>query len=135
MSKETDGIHTSLALGWDRYPMLTFIDTVRSYQAHDDIKMIVLLGEVGNEDENQVADAMRSGEITKPVVARVTWTVAWSLQSEVQFGHAGAKANSERETAAFKNNYLQQAGAHVPTSFDEFGSLIGKVYREYIDEN
>lgn len=44
--------------------------------------------------------------------------------SEVQFGHAGSHADSDRETAIAKNKALQEAGAYVPESFDELGDLI-----------
>ena len=47
--------------------------------------------------------------------------------SEVQFGHAGACANAERETADAKNKALLAAGAHVPDSFDTLGTIIGLV--------
>jgi succinyl-CoA synthetase alpha subunit len=79
------------------------------YQDNPEIKMIVILGEVGNEDENKVADLITSGRITKPVIAWVVGTAAESFKTEVQFGHAGAKANAHRETASFKNAYLRQA--------------------------
>ncbi len=68
--------------------MTNFQQVVQRYQANPEIKLIVLLGEVGNEDENQVADMIKSGTITKPVVARVAGTSAEQLQSDVQFGHA-----------------------------------------------
>ena len=45
--------------------------------------------------------------------------------SEVQFGHAGACANAERETADAKNKALLAAGAYVPDSFDTLGTIIG----------
>jgi ATP citrate (pro-S)-lyase len=48
--------------------------------------------------------------------------------SEVQFGHAGSCANSERETAVAKNKALSEAGAHVPQSFDTLGEIIHDVY-------
>jgi len=44
--------------------------------------------------------------------------------SEVQFGHAGSHADNDRETAIAKNKALREAGAYVPTSFDELGDLI-----------
>lgn len=43
--------------------------------------------------------------------------------SEVQFGHAGSCANSDRETALAKNAALRKAGSAVPTSFDTLGNL------------
>ena len=48
--------------------------------------------------------------------------------SEVQFGHAGACANADAETAVEKNKALEEAGCFVPSSFDELGNLIGYVY-------
>lgn len=46
---------------------------------------------------------------------------AGMFNSEVQFGHAGACANAERETAVAKNKALSESGANVPSSFDELG--------------
>lgn len=45
------------------------------------------------------------------------------FSSEVQFGHAGACANAERETAVAKNKALADSGAKVPVSFDELGEV------------
>lgn len=42
----------------------------------------------------------------------------------MQFGHAGACANQESETAVAKNQALREAGAFVPNSFDELGDVI-----------
>jgi ATP citrate (pro-S)-lyase len=47
---------------------------------------------------------------------------------EVQFGHAGACADSERTSADAKNAALAGVGVHVPASFDSFGEKIAEVY-------
>lgn len=49
-------------------------------------------------------------------------------ESQVQFGHAGACARGQGETAADKNAALAAAGAVVPVSFDEFPSKIKEVF-------
>lgn len=51
------------------------------------------------------------------------------LLFKVQFGHAGACANAEAETASAKNQALTDAKAYVPKSFDELGTLIKYVYQ------
>jgi len=102
------------------------------YQDNKDIKMIVLLGEVWNDSECRVADMLIRWDITKPLVARVTWTSAQYLTSDIQFGHAWAKANSETETASYKNEYLVAAWAHVPDSFATLGLLIGDVFLQEV---
>ena len=55
VSHHTDGVHTAMQVGGDRRPMTRFIDIIEMYEQNPAIKMIVLLGEVGNEDENEIA--------------------------------------------------------------------------------
>ena len=52
------------------------------------IKMIVVLGELGGRDEYSLVDALKQGLVQKPVVAWVSGTCARLFKSEVQFGHA-----------------------------------------------
>jgi len=54
--------------------------------------------------------------------------------SEVQFGHAGSCANSDRETATAKNAALKEAGAFVPSSFDTLGVEIHEVYLRLVND-
>ena len=53
---------------------------------------------------------------------------------QVQFGHAGASANAQDETAAAKNAALKDAGARVPSSFDELGTEIKRCYEELVQK-
>ncbi|KAI1724572.1 coA-ligase domain-containing protein [Ditylenchus destructor] len=96
--------------------------------------MMVLLGEVGGEEEYKIVQALKEGRITKPIVTWCIGTCADYITSEVQFGHAGASANAARETAASKNAALRAAGANVPDSFDDFGNLISSVYKGLVDK-
>jgi len=59
----------------------------------------VVLGELGGHDEYSLVDALKSGQINKPVVAWVSGTCAKLFKSEVQFGHAGAKSGGASESA------------------------------------
>lgn len=52
------------------------------------IKLIVVLGELGGRDEYSLVDALKQGLVHKPVVAWVSGTCARLFKSEVQFGHA-----------------------------------------------
>lgn len=95
--------------------------------------MIVLLGEVGGEEEYKIVAALKEKRIDKPLVAWCIGTCADYITSEVQFGHAGASANATRETAANKNAALKAAGAFVPQSFDDFGVVISSVYKKLVE--
>jgi hypothetical protein len=52
------------------------------------VKMIVVLGELGGRDEYSLVEALKQGKVNKPVVAWVSGTCARLFKSEVQFGHA-----------------------------------------------
>lgn len=132
ISKATDGVFEGIAIGGDRYPGTTFMDHIIRYQSDPNVKLIVLLGEVGGTEEYEVCAALKDGRITKPLVAWCIGTCASMFTSEVQFGHAGSCANSDQETATAKNRNLNQAGAYVPDSFDTLGELIGTVYTELV---
>lgn len=128
ISRATNGVYEGVAIGGDRYPGTTFMDHLIRYQADPQVKMLVLLGEVGGVEEYEVCEALSSGRLNKPLVAWCIGTCASMFSAEVQFGHAGACANSSRETAAAKNEALAKAGAHVPPTFDALGDTIKSVY-------
>ncbi len=51
---------------------------------------------------------------------------------QVQFGHAGACASGEMQTADWKNRALRKAGAVVPDSFQGFGEAIRTAYKRLV---
>jgi len=128
ISLNSDGVYEGVAIGGDKYPGSTLVEHLLRYEANPDIKMMVVLGEVGGKDEYEIADAIKKGEIKKSVVAWVTGTCVKVFPSEVQFGHAGAMARGEEETADAKNAALTEAGAYVPNSYDDLDDLIREVY-------
>ncbi|KZS14350.1 ATP-citrate synthase [Daphnia magna] len=134
IAHHSNGVCEGVAIGGDRYPGTTFIDHLLRYQNDPEVKMLVLLGEVGGVEEYDVCRALTDGRINKPLIAWCIGTCASMFSSEVQFGHAGACANAERETALSKNKALAEAGAHVPQSFDDLGEVIQKVYNQLVSD-
>ena len=128
MARYTNGVAEGVAIGGDRYPGSRFIEHLERYERDPNIKMMVLLGEVGGVDEYEVCKAIEVGRITKPVVAWCIGTCAKVFPFEVQFGHAGALANSKLQTADAKNEALKKAGAIVPQNFNDFARCIQKTY-------
>lgn len=132
ISRNSNGVYMGIAIGGDRYPGSLFLDVLQRYNDDPEVKMMVLLGEVGGIDEYEVCKAMKSGKITKPLVAWVMGTCASIFPYEVQFGHAGAMARGDLETAAAKNKALAESGAQVPRSFDAIGEKIYEVYADLV---
>lgn len=135
LSRVTDGLYEGIAVGGDTYAGSGLTDHVLRFQSLDQVKLIVLLGELGGTDEYGVVEALKDGRITKPVVAWVTGTCAeWFNASEVQFGHAGAKTGGADESAEAKNKALKAAGAIVPENYDGFADAIDTVYRNTVKD-
>ncbi|MHA1518820.1 MAG: citrate/2-methylcitrate synthase [Promethearchaeota archaeon] len=128
ISQNSDGVYESIAIGGDRYPGASLIDHLFRYEANPKIKMLVCLGEIGGTDEYKIVDALKAGKITKPIVIWVTGTAARILPKGLQFGHAGAMAGSDRETAEAKNEALKEAGAIVPETYDTLGNKIKETF-------
>merc|ERR1719229_1850339 len=132
ISQTTNGVYEGVAIGGDRYPCSTFMDHLLRYQADPEVGMLVLLGEVGGTEEYRVCEAIKSGVLSKPIVAWCIGTCADMFTTDVQFGHAGASAGAQEETATSKNSALKAAGAEVPSSFDELGETIAQVYTDLV---
>lgn len=132
ISRMTDGVYEGVAIGGDRYPGTTFADHIFRYHDDVNVKMIVMLGEVGGMEEYKICQALKSGRLFKPLVGWCIGTCAKMFSSEVQFGHAGACANTTLETADAKNKALIEAGAFVPDSFDTLDTVIGEVYEQLV---
>ena len=125
-----DGIAEGVAIGGDRFVGSVFIDNMLRMEKNPEVKYMVLLGEVGGTEEYKIIEAIKDGKIKKPVIAWCIGTIAKHFSSGVQFGHAGASANADAETAAAKNKAMAEAGIYVPESFNDLPGTINKVYEE-----
>merc|ERR1711971_479171 len=130
----SDGVYEGVAIGGDRYPGSRFLDHFLRYEDAPGAKILLLLGEVGGIDEYDLIEAKKSGRITKPIIAWCVGTCASCFTTEVQFGHAGAQARGDMETAAAKNKAMKEAGFYVPDSFDKLPEMIATVYTLLVEE-
>ena len=128
ISINADGIAEGVAIGGDRFVGSVFIDNLLRMESNPAVKYMVLLGEVGGTEEYKVIEAIKSGKIKKPIIAWCIGTIAKHFSSGVQFGHAGASANADAETAASKNKAMADAGIFVPESFNDLPAKIKEVY-------
>ncbi|KAI7887068.1 ATP citrate lyase isoform 2 [Lichtheimia hyalospora FSU 10163] len=134
ISRTTDGVYEGVAIGGDRYPGSTFIDHLLRYENDPNCKMLVLLGEVGGVEEYRVIEAVKNGTIKKPIVAWCIGTCAKMFTTDVQFGHAGALANSDLETADAKNKAMRAAGIIVPETFEKMPQALADAYDKLVKE-
>jgi succinyl-CoA synthetase alpha subunit len=101
-----------IGIGGDRIQGTSFTDCLQLFEDDDEVRSIVLIGEIGGNAEQQAAEYIRS-HITKPVYAYIA---GHSAPANVQLGHAGAILGSRDETAASKTSALEQAGVKTSVS-------------------
>merc|ERR1719230_2568255 len=134
IARNSNGVYEGVAIGGDRYPGSRFINHFLRYQDAEGAKILLLLGEVGGTDEYELIEAVKSGRITKPMIGWCVGTCASCFATEVQFGHAGAQARGDVETAAAKNAAMKAAGILVPDSFDKLPQLLSDTYTKMVED-
>lgn len=121
LSRAGFGISTMVHVGGDSVVGTRHADACREFEADPETGMIVLIGEIGGSQEEQVADLISSGEITKPVFAYIGGRAA---KEGVRFSHAGAIVEAGRGSHEDKVRSLRAAGATVVNDFSELPIVL-----------
>ncbi|HUW45627.1 MAG TPA: succinate--CoA ligase subunit alpha [Dehalococcoidia bacterium] len=117
------GQSTCVGIGGDTLPGSTFVDILKLFQADQDTKAVVLIGEIGGTMEQEAAEFI-SHNMTKPVVAFIAGSTA---PPGKRMGHAGAIITGSAGKASEKIKALSQAGATIAPTPAEVGFTIKKV--------
>jgi succinyl-CoA synthetase alpha subunit len=117
------GQSTCVGIGGDALPGSTFVDILELFQADQDTKAVVLIGEIGGTMEQEAAEFINH-EMTKPVVAFVAGSTA---PPGKRMGHAGAIITGSAGKASEKIKALSQAGATIAPNPAEVGLTTKKV--------
>jgi len=110
------GLTSLVHVGGDAVVGLTIPEVAVLYQEDPETEVIAMFGEIGTSQEEQVADLIEAGRITKPVVAYIGGKAA---KSGTRFSHAGAIIEGNRGTHEGKVDRLREVGAVVVDEFDE----------------
>src|SRR5881275_1616003 len=114
-------ISTIAHIGGDAVLGIRIPDAALMFEADPLTEAIVIFGEIGSSQEEELAQLMADGTITKPVIAYIGGKAA---REGTRFSHAGAIIEGGRGTHSGKVKALREAGATV---VDGFGDLPGAV--------
>jgi len=101
------GQSTCVGIGGDPVIGTTFSEILQLFQADSETTAILMIGEIGGTMEEEAADLVAKGEITKPVVAYLAGRTA---PPDKKMGHAGAIIAGGRGTIQSKLDAFEQAG-------------------------
>jgi succinyl-CoA synthetase alpha subunit len=117
------GQSTCVGIGGDPVVGTGFVDLLEQLEADGQTEAIVLVGEIGGDDEEAAAEYVAK-HVTKRVVAFVAGRTA---PQEKRMGHAGAIVSGGRGGAREKVEALKKAGVAVVERPDMIpGALAGK---------
>jgi succinyl-CoA synthetase alpha subunit len=114
------GQSTCIGVGGDPVIGTGFVELLRLFEADPGTAGVVLIGEIGGEDEEKAAQYIHDS-MRKPVAAFISGRTA---PPEKRMGHAGAIVSGGHGTAEAKVGALRQANVPVAERPDEIPSLL-----------
>ena len=120
------GQSTWVGVGGDPVKGVRFGELLPYFKADPATRAVLVLGEIGGSEEEELADAMASLAFDKPVFVLLAGA---SAPEGVTMGHAGALIQGGRGTIKSKTAALQRVGARVFTSIE---ALVGGVTEAHV---
>ncbi|MBX2825164.1 MAG: succinate--CoA ligase subunit alpha [Gammaproteobacteria bacterium] len=118
------GQSTCIGIGADPVHGLGYVDALKRFLADEQTEGIVLIGEIGGDEEEQAAQFLAGQNASKPVVAYIAGHQAPEGR---RMGHAGAVIQRGMGTAAGKSSVLAESGVVLARSPFEIGRRIAEL--------
>ena len=117
------GQSSCVGIGGDPIPGSSFIDILKLFEADDQTKAIVMVGEIGGSAEEEAAEYIKNN-VTKPVISYIAGQTA---PPGKRMGHAGAIIAGGKGTAADKIAKLKECGIEIADSLVDIGKKVEEV--------
>jgi succinyl-CoA synthetase alpha subunit len=121
------GMSSLVHVGGDQVLGLRIPDVALLFQADPETRAIVVFGEIGGSQEEDLAALIRARRVTKPVIAYIGGKVA---KEGTRFSHAGAIIEGGKGTHTGKVEALRGAGAVVVEHFGDLPEAAVRTLRE-----
>jgi succinyl-CoA synthetase alpha subunit len=119
------GNSTIVGIGGDPIVGSSFIDVLEKFQDDPQTEYVVMVGEIGGDEEEKAA-AFIEAHMSKPVVAYIA---GFTAPPGKTMGHAGAIISGSSGTAQGKKEALEAKGIRVGTSPTEVAQFAAEVAR------
>jgi succinyl-CoA synthetase alpha subunit len=117
------GNSTIVGIGGDPVVGSSFIDVLERFEADPETEYVVMVGEIGGDEEEKAAAFIRD-RMTTPVLAYIA---GFSAPPGKTMGHAGAIISGSSGTAQAKKEALEACGVRVGTTPTEVAQLVAEV--------
>jgi len=114
------GQSTVVGIGGDPVVGSSFIDILGKFEQDDETDLVVMVGEIGGNEEEKAAEYI-AANMTTPVVSYIA---GFQAPPGKQMGHAGAIITGSSGTAQAKKDALEAKGVRVGTNPTEVAQLV-----------
>ena len=114
------GQSTVVGIGGDPIVGSSFVDVLAMFEADPDTDLVVMVGEIGG-DEEEKAGAFIAENMSTPVVGYIA---GFQAPPGKQMGHAGAIITGSSGTAQGKKDALEALGVKVGTNPTEVAEIV-----------
>jgi succinyl-CoA synthetase alpha subunit len=121
------GISTSVSIGGDPLIGAPPKAILQLFEKDPATKAVVLWGEPGTRYEEDVADFVKDGGFTKPVIAYSAGRFVEEMPEGTVFGHAASIIEGEVGRPSAKMARLREAGCHVADRFNDIIPILQEV--------
>jgi succinyl-CoA synthetase alpha subunit len=119
------GNSTIVGIGGDPVVGSSFVDVLERFEADPQTERVVMVGEIGGDEEEKAAAFIES-RMSKPVVAYIA---GFTAPPGKTMGHAGAIISGSAGTAQAKKDALEERGVRVGTTPTETAELVAAIAR------
>jgi len=119
------GNSTIVGIGGDPVVGSSFVDVLEKFEADAETEIVVLVGEIGGDEEEKAARYIES-QMTTPVVAYIA---GFTAPPGKTMGHAGAIISGSSGTAQAKKDVLESSGIRVGATPTETAQLVAELVR------
>jgi succinyl-CoA synthetase alpha subunit len=119
------GNSTIVGIGGDPVVGSSFVDVLARFEADSQTEQIVMVGEIGGDEEEKAA-AFIEADMRTPVVAYIA---GFTAPPGKTMGHAGAIISGSAGTAQAKKDALEARGIRVGTTPTEAAELVAALVR------
>ncbi|HEY2960551.1 MAG TPA: succinate--CoA ligase subunit alpha [Actinomycetota bacterium] len=119
MAEAGVGQTTAVGIGGDPVVGSSFVDVLSRFEADPETEAVVMIGEIGGDEEEQAARFVAE-RMSKPVVAYIA---GFEAPPGRRMGHAGAIISGSSGTAQAKAEALEAAGVRVGRNPTETAEL------------
>ncbi|WP_027291985.1 succinate--CoA ligase subunit alpha [Robinsoniella sp. KNHs210] len=125
LTKAGFGQSTCVGVGGDMIPGSAFCDILPLFEEDPETQVVIMIGEIGGNEEELVAGYLRKNGLKKPIIALIAGKNAPKGRS---MGHAGAIVSSDGTgSAESKEKALREAGVIIAETTSHIVGIVEKL--------